>query len=184
MLIILDRDGVINSYEEGQYICRPEEWIPIPGSIEAIAALSSAGHLIAVATNQSGVGRGYYSEEVLEAMHDKLSQLVEDAGGRIDHIAWCPHLPDENCDCRKPAPGMLQQIRLALGFESLQGSWMVGDNRKDLEAGLQAGCHPVLVRTGNGRNTENALKSDPLPDVKVYDDLLGFARALLAEREV
>ena len=182
MLVILDRDGVINSYEEGQYICRPEDWIPIPGSIEAIASLSNAGYQIAIATNQSGVGRGYYSEDVLQAMHDKLIGLVEKSGGRIDHIAWCPHLPDAQCDCRKPAPGLLQQIQSALDLPTLEGSWMVGDNRKDLEAGLSAHCHPVLVRTGNGTQTEAALKEAPLPGVKIFDDLSSFARYRLAQQ--
>ena len=181
-MIILDRDGVINSCAEGEYICRPEDWIPIPGSIEAIAALSSAGHQIAVATNQSGIGRGFYDEEVLNAMHDKLFRLVEEAGGRVDHIAWCPHLPDDNCDCRKPAPGLLKQIGAALKMKSLAGSWMVGDSRKDLEVGLREGCHPVLVRTGNGAKTEKGLAGNPLPDVRIYDDLQAFARALLANR--
>lgn len=179
MLVILDRDGVINNYEDGQYICRPEEWIPIPGSIEAIAALSRAGYQVAIATNQSGIGRGFYSEATLQLMHDRLIALVEAAGGQINHIAFCPHLPEDNCFCRKPLTGLLDQIQAALDISSLAGSWMVGDNLKDLEAGASQGCKPVLVRTGSGRKTEQELLSHPLAGVQVYDDLAAFVAELL-----
>lgn len=179
MLIILDRDGVINAYEDGDYICRPEDWIPLPGSIEAIARLSRAGHKIAVATNQSGVGRGFYTEQTLAIMHDRLRELVQRSGGHIDHVAWCPHLPGEGCDCRKPGTGLLVQIRDALSLDTLDGSWLVGDSRTDLEAGHRAGCQLALVRTGNGRMTEEGLKMAPLGTVDVFNSLSEFANAIL-----
>ncbi|MDX1755948.1 MAG: D-glycero-beta-D-manno-heptose 1,7-bisphosphate 7-phosphatase [Marinobacter sp.] len=178
MLVILDRDGVINHYD-GSYICSPEAWLPLPGSLEAIGRLSVAGYRIAIATNQSGIARGYYSSATLEAMHDKLCALLKPFGGRIDWIAYCPHHPDEGCLCRKPHTGLLEQIRAHFELESLAGSVMVGDSRKDLEAALAAGCQPCLVCTGNGRETEEHLKERPLPGVRVYDDLAAFTDSLL-----
>ncbi|EON92060.1 histidinol-phosphate phosphatase family protein [Marinobacter lipolyticus SM19] len=181
MLIILDRDGVINEYD-GNYICSADEWIPIPGSIEAIARLSNAGHCIAIATNQSGIARGYYDIDELDAMHHKLEQLVEAQGGCIEFIAYCPHHPDEHCNCRKPRTGLLDQIRDHFHLDSLQGAMMVGDSRKDLEAGYTTGCRPVLVRTGNGLDTERHLDARPIPDaeVAIYDNLSKFTDALLS----
>lgn len=181
MLIILDRDGVINAYS-GEYICSPEAWVAQPGSIEAIARLSRAGHTLAVATNQSGVGRGYYSEAILARMHDKMCSLAHAAGGHIACITWCPHLPDAGCDCRKPLPGLLHRIQAQLKLPSLQGSLMVGDSRCDLEAALSAGVQPILVRTGNGLATEAELRRDPLAvDIPVYADLATFTQAFLAQ---
>ncbi|AZT82098.1 D-glycero-beta-D-manno-heptose 1,7-bisphosphate 7-phosphatase [Marinobacter sp. NP-4(2019)] len=174
MLIILDRDGVINQYD-GNYICSADEWIPIPGSIEAIARLCNAGHRIAIATNQSGIARGYYDIDALDAMHEKLEQLVEAQGGCIDFIAHCPHHPDDHCACRKPLTGMLDQIRDHFHLDSLQGAFMVGDSRKDLEAGLAEDCRPVLVLTGNGVDTAYHLETRPLPDVRQFDNLAAFA---------
>lgn len=180
MLIILDRDGVINEYD-GNYICSADEWSPIPGSIEAIARLCNAGHRIAIATNQSGIARGFYDNDELDAMHDKLELLVEEQGGCIDFIAFCPHHPDDRCPCRKPLTGLLDQIRQHFHLDSLAGAFMVGDSRKDLEAGIAAGCHPILVRTGNGRDTERHLQDRPLPNVRVYDNLGEAAEALLSQ---
>lgn len=174
MLIILDRDGVINEYD-GNYICSADEWIPIPGSIEAIARLCNAGHRIAIATNQSGIARGYYGIDELDAMHDKLEQLVEARGGCIELIAYCPHHPDEHCNCRKPLTGLLNQIRDYFHLDSLQGAIMVGDSRKDLEAALEADCRAVLVLTGNGADTARHLETRPLPDVRQFDNLAAFA---------
>lgn len=174
MLIILDRDGVINEYD-GNYICSADEWIPIPGSIEAIARLCNAGHRIAIATNQSGIARGYYGIDELDAMHDKLEQLVEAQGGGIDIIAYCPHHPTDHCACRKPLTGLLDQIRDHFHLDNLQGAIMVGDSRKDLRAGLNAGCQPVLVMTGNGMDTAHHLETRPLPGVRHFDNLATFA---------
>ncbi|WP_417516526.1 D-glycero-beta-D-manno-heptose 1,7-bisphosphate 7-phosphatase [Marinobacter sp.] len=181
MLIILDRDGVINEYD-GNYICSVDEWQPIPGSIEAVARLCKAGHRIAIATNQSGIGRGYYSTDVLSAMHEKLESLLEAQGGSISFIAYCPHHPDDGCRCRKPLTGLLKQIRDHFRLDGLKGAVMVGDSRKDLEAGLAEGCQPVLVRTGNGEDTEHHLKARPIPyaSVAIYDNLSAFADAFLS----
>ncbi|PAV26889.1 D-glycero-beta-D-manno-heptose-1,7-bisphosphate 7-phosphatase [Tamilnaduibacter salinus] len=176
MLVILDRDGVINRYE-GEYICSPDDWDPLPGSIEAIARLCGAGHRIAVATNQSGIARGLYNDATLAAMHDRLCKLVNEAGGRIDAIQYCPHHPDDGCDCRKPATGLLRAIQLELGLDSLSNAIMVGDSDKDLEAGFRAGCGTLgLVRTGNGLNTERHLSASQSP----YDDRLIVADDLSA----
>ena len=183
MLVILDRDGVINQYDGG-YICSADDWHPIPGSIEAVARLCNAGHRIAIATNQSGIARGYYPDTELEAMHRKLTQLVAAAGGHVGVIAFCPHHPDELCACRKPRTGLLEQIREQYQLGSLAGSVMVGDSRKDLEAGASAGCRPVLVRTGNGRDTEQELEASPIPGVEVaiYDNLSRFTDAFLSKQ--
>lgn len=178
MLIILDRDGVINEYD-GNYICSADEWHPIPGSIDAVARLCIAGHRIAIATNQSGIGRGYYDTDELDAMHDKMAKLVEAAGGCIDFITYCPHHPDDQCDCRKPMTGLLRQIREHFHLESLAGAIMVGDSRKDLEAADSAGCQPVLVRTGNGQDTERHLDVRPIKGVRIFDNLAGFADWIL-----
>lgn len=181
MLVILDRDGVINAYE-GHYICSVDEWRPLPGSIEAIARLCRAGHRVAIATNQSGIARRLYDVSALEAMHQRLTELVQAEGGQIDFIAYCPHHPDDHCNCRKPKTGLLNTIRDALGVDSLSGSLMVGDSRKDLEAGQAAGCRSSLVRTGNGRDTERHLLTRPLDDVDIFDDLSALVDDLLAER--
>lgn len=180
MLIILDRDGVINEYD-GSYICSVEEWQPIPGSIEAMARLCKAGHRIAIATNQSGIARNFYNTDVLDAMHEKLERLLEAQGGCISFIAYCPHHPDDGCRCRKPLTGLLEQIRDHFHIEALKGSVMVGDSRKDLEAGFAEGCQPVLVRTGNGKDTERHLKARPIPgaSVAIHNNLSAFADAFL-----
>ncbi len=182
MLIILDRDGVINQYEGG-YICSPEDWHPIPGSIKAIARLCGAGHRIAIATNQSGIARGYYDHDVLDAMHRKLGRLLAIAGGHMDFIAYCPHHPDEHCGCRKPEAGLLKQIQRHFNLQTLADSVMVGDSRKDLEAAISQGCKPVLVRTGNGLETEKELRTQPLApptQVSVYNNLKSFTDAFLS----
>lgn len=178
MLVILDRDGVINEYD-GSYICSPAQWHPLPGSLEAIGQLCVAGYRIAIATNQSGIARGYYDLDTLEAMHDKLRQLLKAHGGSVDFIAHCPHHPDEHCQCRKPATGLFRQIRDFYGLSSLTGAVMVGDSRKDLEAGLAVGCNTYLVRTGNGLETEQHLLERPLEGVQVFDNLAAVAHHLL-----
>lgn len=181
MLIILDRDGVINQYD-GRYICSVDEWHPIPGSIEAVARLYKAGHRIAIATNQSGIARGFYGTDVLNGMHEKMAQLLEAEGGRIDFIAYCPHHPNEHCSCRKPLTGLLDQVRDHFQLDTLKGAVMVGDSRKDLEAGFAEDCQTALVRTGNGEDTEQDLKARPIPGaiVAIYDTLSAFADAVLA----
>ncbi|SDL54130.1 D-alpha,beta-D-heptose 1,7-bisphosphate phosphatase [Modicisalibacter muralis] len=170
-LIILDRDGVIN-HDSDAYIKSLDEWIPYPQAIDAIARLSQAGWALAVATNQSGIARGYYNEDVLAQMHQRMIELVHDAGGSIAHIAYCPHGPDDHCDCRKPKTGLLVQIRQALDMTTLEGAWIVGDSLRDLQAGVAMKCRPVLVRTGKGRNTE---AMGGFGQALVFDDLSGFA---------
>lgn len=173
-LLILDRDGVIN-YDSDAYIKSLEEWIPLPGAVEAIARLSQAGWTVAVATNQSGLARGYYDQATLEAMHARLRELVAEQGGEVGLIVHCPHGPDDGCACRKPKPGMLQQIA-AHYATSLDGIWFVGDSCGDLDAALAVHCQPVLVKTGKGERT----LSKPLPaGTLIFDDLAAIADQLL-----
>lgn len=174
-VLVLDRDGVIN-HDSPDYIKSPDEWRPLPGSIEAIARASKAGYAIAVASNQSGVGRGMFDLDMLSAIHAKMIEAVEDAGGRIDLIVFCPHKPDEGCECRKPKPGMLRRIAAELGTP-VQDQWMIGDSMKDLEAARTVGMQPVLVRTGNGAPVERELPEST--DVLVFDSLAAAVDHLL-----
>ena len=177
-LIVLDRDGVINQDSE-EFIKSEDEWQPIPGSLEAIAALTGAGFTLAIASNQSGLARGLFDQAALDTMHAKMLGLVHEAGGHISRIVFCPHGPNEGCDCRKPRPGLLEQ--LAKHFDtSLAGVPVVGDALRDLEAAAAAGARPVLVRSGKGRKTEAALP-ERFAGVAVYDDLAAAARALVDE---
>lgn len=177
-LVILDRDGVINR-DSSEFVKSTAEWIPLQGSISAIAALSRAGYTVAVASNQSGLARGRFDRNALRAMHRKLRKLVAAEGGHIDRIAVCPHGPDDGCDCRKPAPGLL--LRLARHYRSdLAGIPVIGDSLRDLQAAASAGARPILVRTGNGRATERALDGE-LAATEVFDDLAAAASALLRE---
>jgi D-glycero-D-manno-heptose 1,7-bisphosphate phosphatase len=176
-IVILDRDGVINE-ESADFIKSVAEWQPIPGSLEAIARLCHAGYRIYVASNQSGIGRGLLDYDALFAIHDRLQRALADLGGRIDAIAYAPEHPDQASDMRKPKPGMLLDIGRRLGV-SLEKVHAVGDSMRDIEAARAAKCKPVLVRTGNGRKTEQALGQDR-GDVAVYDDLAAFASALIA----
>lgn len=179
-LVILDRDGVINE-DSDDYVRTLAEWIPYPGAIQAIAGLSQAGWKVAVATNQSGIARGYYDEATLAAMHRELERLVAAAGGEIAHIAYCPHGPDDGCHCRKPLPGLLEQIRDALGLDDLAGAWMVGDSLRDLQAGDAMACRLALVRTGKGLRTlaNHPELLPPFGRTRVFDDLPAFAGWLL-----
>lgn len=173
-LLILDRDGVINE-DSDAYIKSVQEWIPIPGSIAAIAALSRAGWTVAVATNQSGIARGYYDLATLEAMHQRLRALVAAEGGEVGLIVYCPHGPDAGCDCRKPRPGMLQSIAQHYACR-LSGTWFVGDSMGDLEAALAVDCQPVLVKTGKGLRTLG--KTLPAGTL-IFEDLAAVARELI-----
>jgi D-glycero-D-manno-heptose 1,7-bisphosphate phosphatase len=177
-LIILDRDGVINR-DSSSFIKSPEEWVPLRGSIEAIAALSKAGFSVAVASNQSGLARGLFDTAALSAMHEKLHKLVASLGGRVDHIAICPHGPDDGCDCRKPKPGLLHQIAVALDAD-LAGVPFIGDSLRDLQTAQAAGARPILVRSGNGHQTAETLPPD-LSTIEIYDDLAAAVAALLLE---
>lgn len=176
-LVILDRDGVINE-DSDAFIKSVEEWIPLPGSFDAIARLSRAGFTVVVATNQSGLGRGLFTAEALEAMHRRLLQGVSDAGGRLGKIYHCPHRPDEGCSCRKPAAGMLDAIASDYNVD-LTGVPIVGDSLRDLQAGQAHDCLPILVRTGKGRRTEAELATTPLKDAVVVNDLAAAANWIL-----
>lgn len=180
-LVILDRDGVINE-DSDAYVKTAEEWIPLPGSIEAISRLYKAGYTVVVATNQSGIGRGLFDLDDLEAMHAKLSDLLFNADTQLSGIFYCPHSPDDNCNCRKPAPGLLDAIADEFGIP-LTGVPIVGDSLRDLQAGLSHQCTPILVRTGKGAKTEAKLpdQQDPaLQQAPVFDDLSQAVDYLLA----
>ena len=180
-VIVLDRDGVVNR-DSGEYIKSASEWLPLPGSIEAIADLSLAGFMVALATNQSGLARGLFDFSALDAMHEKFRKLVESEGGAIDGIFICPHGPDEGCLCRKPATGLLKQIEAEFD-RSLRGCWFVGDSLRDLQAARAHGCKPVLVRTGNGLETEKLLTSNGLIEIDVFDDLHQAVAVLLCRED-
>jgi D-glycero-D-manno-heptose 1,7-bisphosphate phosphatase len=180
-LIILDRDGVINE-DSDEYVKSLAEWIPIPGSIQAIADLSKAGYVIAVATNQSGIGRGLFDLDELEKMHNKLCALVEEAGGEIAGIFYCPHTPEDGCECRKPRSGLIDSIESELGLP-VKNAYIVGDTQRDLEAGFNKGCIPVLVKSGKGQKTLCSLPDkNPALFSKtiVFADLRTFVTHLLA----
>lgn len=172
-LVILDRDGVIN-FDSPDYIKSPEEWVPIPGSIEAIARLHRHGFRVYVATNQAGIARGKLTEEDLLAIHARMLSAVEEAGGQIAGIEYCPHHPDDHCRCRKPAPGMLLAIEQISGI-SVKGQPYVGDSLKDIRAAEAAGCEPILVLTGNGVETARRNQSVSA----VFDDLAAFTDHLI-----
>ncbi len=174
-LVILDRDGVIN-YDSDAYIKSPEEWNPIPGSLEAIARLHREGFRIVVASNQSGVGRGLFDTDTLMKIHLKMIDAVRAKGGDIDAVFYCPHTPDDNCGCRKPKPGLFQEIADRLKV-SLNGVWVVGDDERDVIAARAVAARPAFVRTGHGRRT---LRKKQLEGVPVFDHLAAFADALLA----
>lgn len=173
-LIILDRDGVINQ-DSDAYIKGPDEWRPIPGSLEAIARLTKAGYRIAVATNQSGVGRGLFDLATLAQIHAKMHQHVAAAGGRIDAVFFCPHAADSNCGCRKPKPGMIEEILRRFRTDAA-GVTCVGDSLRDLQAAAAAGCRPILVLSGKGRGT---MRTGGLPaETLVRVDLAAVASEL------
>ena len=174
-LVILDRDGVINQ-ESDAYIKSVAEWHPIPGSLEAIARLCQAGYRVYVASNQSGIGRGYFDYDALFAMNDRLQQLVGEFGGRIDGIEFAPEHPDDASEMRKPAPGMLKDLARRLGL-SLEDVAFVGDNAGDIAAAQAAGARPVLVRTGRGARTESEQIAAGVP---TFDDLASFATQFIA----
>lgn len=176
MLVILDRDGVIN-YDSDEYVKTIDEWIPLPGSIEALGRLTKAGYKIAIATNQSGIARQYFSIATLHNMHKKMIDLATEVGAKIDYIAFCPHGPDDQCDCRKPLPGLIHQIEAALNVKATN-CYMVGDSLRDLQAGQTAGLKAALVLTGKGQRTLE--KNQGLEQVEVFKDLSDFVDTLLS----
>jgi D-glycero-D-manno-heptose 1,7-bisphosphate phosphatase len=177
-LIVLDRDGVIN-HESDQFIKSPEEWRPIPGSLEAIARLNHAGFRVVVATNQSGIGRGLFDMATLNAIHEKMHKALAHVGGRIDAVFFCPHTADAQCECRKPKPGMLEEIGRRFGVD-MTGVPAVGDSARDLLAAEIVGAQPFLVLTGKGEKT---LRDGSFPkNTAIFPDL-AFAVAALLEGE-
>lgn len=175
-LVILDRDGVINQ-DSPDYVKAADEWIPIPGSIEAIAQLTGADYEIVIATNQSGIGRGLFNERELAEMHTKMHNLVEQAGGKITEIFYCPHKPEDECDCRKPKTGLLEAIAEKFATQ-LKGIPFVGDSLKDIEAARTMGCEPILVKTGKGLTTLKQLKTTN--DILVCKNLKEAVTRILA----
>jgi D-glycero-D-manno-heptose 1,7-bisphosphate phosphatase len=174
-LVILDRDGVIN-HDSASYIKSPEEWKPIAGSLEAIALLNQAGCHVVVATNQSGVGRGLFEMATLNAIHDKMHRALGAVGGRVDAVFFCPHTQDAGCACRKPRPGMLQDIARRFNT-SLQDVPCIGDALRDLEAAAAVGAHPVLVLTGKGDKTR---RDGGLPvGTRVFADLAEAVKSIV-----
>jgi D-glycero-D-manno-heptose 1,7-bisphosphate phosphatase len=170
-LVILDRDGTIN-HDSDDHIRSPNDWRPIEGSLEAIARLAQAGYRIVVATNQSGIARGYFDTATLIAIHDTLQRAAIQVGGRIDAFFFCPHDADSGCTCRKPQPGMLLEVARRFNI-SLEDTYMVGDAHRDVAAAAAAGARPVLVLTGRGRRTRD---EGNLPaGTEVFDNLAAFA---------
>jgi D-glycero-D-manno-heptose 1,7-bisphosphate phosphatase len=173
-LIILDRDGVIN-HDSDAYIKAPDEWRPIAGSLEAIARLTKAGYRVVVASNQSGVARGLFDLATLASIHAKMHQAVAAAGGRIDAVFFCPHAADDRCNCRKPKPGMIEEILRRFDADARKVA-VVGDSLRDLEAAAAVGCRPVLVLTGKGTGTMR--KGGLPPETLVRVDLAAVAAEL------
>lgn len=173
-LIILDRDGVINE-NSPDYIKSPEEWVPIPGSLEAIARLCRAEYRIVIVTNQSGIGRGLFTIDTLNRIHTRMLEHIRQKGGEIDAIMICPHAPGDNCECRKPKPGMFLELarRLKINLNQVPA---VGDSLRDIEAAQAADASPVLVRTGQGLHSiEQNSSQGALGAVPVFDNLAEFA---------
>jgi D-glycero-D-manno-heptose 1,7-bisphosphate phosphatase len=174
-LVILDRDGVIND-DSDSFIKSPVEWRPIPGSLEAIARLNHAGYQVVLATNQSGVGRGLFEVSTLNAIHDRMHRALAQIGGRIDAIFFCPHAQEANCACRKPRPGLLEEIARRFNVD-LKGAPCVGDALRDLQAAHAVGASPILVLTGKGELTRSA---GGLPeDTQIYPNLAAAVGAIV-----
>ncbi|HLL18435.1 MAG TPA: D-glycero-beta-D-manno-heptose 1,7-bisphosphate 7-phosphatase [Rubrivivax sp.] len=179
-LVILGRDGILNEYREG-HVTAPEEWVPIPGALEAVARINHAGWHTVVATNQAGIGRGMIDMSAVNAVHAHMNQQLMVQGGRIDAVFFCPHTPDEDCDCRKPKPGMMLEIGRRYGI-ALEHVPMVTDTLRDLQAARSGGCQPHLVLSGRSKGLEGEALQQVLaqvPGAQVHDDLNGFADFLL-----
>ena len=179
-LCILDRDGTVNA-DSDDYVKSPDEFQPLPGALEAIARLNHAGWHVVLASNQSGLGRGLFDVASLNAMHAKLHTLLAAVGGRIDAIFYCPHTPDDHCRCRKPGPGLFEQIGERYGMD-LRGVPVAGDSARDLVAGATAGCAPHLVLTGKSAYLHGRVLPDTFPAAtRVHADLQAFSHYLVAQ---
>lgn len=172
--VVLDRDGVIN-YESDLFIKSPDEWQPLPGSLEAIALLNRNGFKVAVASNQSGIARGLFDHDALAKIHDKMHFMTTRHGGRIEAIYSCPHGPQDNCQCRKPKPGLLHSFADDYRID-LRTVVVIGDSLRDIQAAQNAGAMPILVRTGNGRKTSN---SPLVINIPIFDNLYAAAQFLI-----
>ena len=181
-LVILDRDGVINQ-DSANFIKNPNEWIALPGSLEAVALLNQSGFRVAIATNQSGIARSLFDMATLNAINDKMYRALAQIGGRIDAMFYCPHAADDNCSCRKPKTGMIEDIARRFSVD-LSEVFAVGDSLRDLQAFADAGCKPILVRSGKGEETlaEGQLPSKQLPsNTLIFADLNEAAQHIIAE---
>ena len=180
-LVILDRDGTINA-DSDDFVKTADEWVPLPGSLEAIAKLNHAGWHVVVVSNQSGLGRGLFDAYTLNEMHAKMNALLMPLGGRVDAVFFCPHAPEDDCRCRKPRPGLFEDIGLRFGID-MAGVPAVGDTLRDLQAASTVGCMPHLVRTGKAASLDEAgvqAMREKVPGLTVHADLAAFVDALLA----
>jgi D-glycero-D-manno-heptose 1,7-bisphosphate phosphatase len=173
--VLMDRDGVINE-DSADFIKSPAEWLPIAGSLGAIALLNQQGYDVAVITNQSGLARGLYDEATLAAIHDKMHLKVADFGGKIAAIHYCPHGPESHCHCRKPKPGLLEQFAQEQQVE-LAGLYFIGDSLRDIQAAQAVGASPILVKTGKGLST---LKQNPHLNIPVFENLYDAAQFIVS----
>ena len=176
--VLLDRDGVIN-HDSDDYIKSADEWLPIAGSLEAIALFNKSDYKVIVITNQSGLSRGLYDEATLDQIHQKMHQLTLQKGGEIDAIFYCPHGPNDNCLCRKPKPGMLNDFAQQYNC-SLENIYFIGDKLGDIQAAESAGAKPILVKTGKGEST---LKNNPDITLPIFENLYDAAKFIISEKE-
>lgn len=181
-VIILDRDGVINA-DRPDFVKSATEWRPLPGSVDAIARLTRAGFRIAVASNQSGLGRGLFDQAALESIHKKMLATIRQAGGDIELIEICPHHPDEHCRCRKPEPGLLYAVAQRMSID-IRGVPCVGDSIRDIQAATAAGARPILVMTGNGQRALTKLQEKSAHMPESFDHLAAVADALIDEHRL
>jgi len=184
-LVILGRDGILNAYRE-DHVKSPDEWEPIPNALEAVARLNHAGWHTVVATNQAGIGRGMIDMASINAVHQRMMQRLAEVGGRLDAVFFCPHTPEDDCECRKPKPGLMKQIGLRYGIE-LRTVPMVADTLRDLLAARAAGCEPHLVRTGRAAALTDAQVVEivqQVPATEVHDDLGDFVDFILERAHV
>ena len=180
-LVILGRDGILNEFRD-DHVKAPDEWFPVPGALEAVSRLNHAGWHVVVATNQSGIGRGMIDMASVNAVHAHMNKQLMAVGGRIDAVFFCPHTPEDLCDCRKPLPGLMRDIGKRYGIDLKQVP-MVGDTLRDLQAAHAAGCEPHLIRSGRAAVLGTALEQsmlDEVPGTRVHADLAEFAEYLLA----
>ncbi|MDH4051487.1 MAG: D-glycero-beta-D-manno-heptose 1,7-bisphosphate 7-phosphatase [Rubrivivax sp.] len=184
-LVILGRDGVLNEYRE-DHVSTPEQWLPVPGALEAVARLNHAGWHVVVATNQGGIGRGMIDMSAINAVHAHMNRLLAALGGRLDAVFFCPHTPEDQCDCRKPLPGMMIDIARRYGVDTA-GVPLVSDTVRDLQAAAAAGCPPHLVLSGRGADLDDAALARivaQVPATRVHASLGAFADWLLKKEHV